>query len=309
VSDAIAWLAVNLPSAPPALQEHLERAVVAGAAAASGGVGGAGVNDDSPLREVAAGAGGEMRGGPAAVTGSSSGVSVAEALACGARLLYREVLAGTGGREDAIVLLAADALLTHAFEAQAESDPAGLAAFAARWGASGEIGRLADFGPGSGEMNGEERGERGEELVEALESLRALSKQQAALYRLLAGYAEDAGNPELAQRFHDLHADEQHHFSRLTARVLELGAKPGRIDEDRLAGGALGEIERSGIPFGVGIFAGWEELVRRLEEREMGDFRSFPLEKADGKTRVLIEEIIAVEAHQFAELGGKWTKA
>jgi hypothetical protein len=40
--------------------------------------------------------------------------------------------AGRGGREDALALLAADALLTHALEAQAELDPDGVAEFAAR---------------------------------------------------------------------------------------------------------------------------------------------------------------------------------
>jgi hypothetical protein len=39
--------------------------------------------------------------------------------------LYAQVLARHGGREDALPLLAADALLTHAFEAQAEIDPRG----------------------------------------------------------------------------------------------------------------------------------------------------------------------------------------
>ena len=37
-----------------------------------------------------------------------------------------------GGRELALALLAADALITYAFEAQAEADPAGLAALATR---------------------------------------------------------------------------------------------------------------------------------------------------------------------------------
>lgn len=72
--------------------------------------------------------------------------TVAEALAEAALALYAEVLEGTGGREDALPLLAADALLTHAFEAQAELDPAGLTAFAARWGAAGRLAELAAGG-------------------------------------------------------------------------------------------------------------------------------------------------------------------
>lgn len=64
---------------------------------------------------------------------------VPEALAEGSLVLYRAVLRGTGGREDALALLAADALLTHAFEAQAEADPNGLGALAERFGARGRL--------------------------------------------------------------------------------------------------------------------------------------------------------------------------
>ena len=55
-----------------------------------------------------------------------------EGLAAGAMALFEQVLRGTGGREDALALLAADALLTHALEAQAELDPDAVAGFAAR---------------------------------------------------------------------------------------------------------------------------------------------------------------------------------
>jgi hypothetical protein len=69
--------------------------------------------------------------------------SVAVALAEGALRLYEAVVRGGGGREDALPLLSADALLTHAFQAQAESDPAGVAELAARWGGDGRLGALA----------------------------------------------------------------------------------------------------------------------------------------------------------------------
>ena len=66
-----------------------------------------------------------------------------DALATAALALYRRVAAGSGGREDALPLLAADALLTHAFEAQAEIDPAGLDGLAERWGVRGALGEVA----------------------------------------------------------------------------------------------------------------------------------------------------------------------
>lgn len=58
--------------------------------------------------------------------------SVPEALARAALDLYAAVVRGSGGRQDALPLLAADALFTHAFEAQAEIDPEGVADLVAR---------------------------------------------------------------------------------------------------------------------------------------------------------------------------------
>jgi hypothetical protein len=68
---------------------------------------------------------------------------VPEALAAGAMSLYEQVLRGAGGREDALPLLAADALLTHALEARAEMDADGVGGFAEAWGGAGRIGVLA----------------------------------------------------------------------------------------------------------------------------------------------------------------------
>jgi hypothetical protein len=68
--------------------------------------------------------------------------SDADALAEGALALYAEVLRGTGGREDALPLLAADGLLTHAFQACAAADPDRLVDFARRWGGGGLLGEL-----------------------------------------------------------------------------------------------------------------------------------------------------------------------
>lgn len=68
---------------------------------------------------------------------------VPDALAAGALRLYRTLLNGAGGREDALPLLAADALLTHALQAQAELDPGGLGDFTRRWGAAGALAELS----------------------------------------------------------------------------------------------------------------------------------------------------------------------
>src|SRR5687768_636399 len=70
-----------------------------------------------------------------------------------------------------------------------------------------------------------------EECRDLLEASRRLEKEQALLYRGLAARAEASGEVDLAQRFHDLHADEQHHLSRLTARVLELKGRPAELKD------------------------------------------------------------------------------
>jgi hypothetical protein len=69
---------------------------------------------------------------------------VADALAEGALALYARLLAGGAGapREDALPLLAADALITHALEAQAQADPDGVSALAERIGAAGALAGL-----------------------------------------------------------------------------------------------------------------------------------------------------------------------
>jgi hypothetical protein len=71
----------------------------------------------------------------------ASATSVPDALAEGALTLYAEVLRGTGCREDALPLLAADALLTHTFQ---ELDPAGIPELARRCGGAGRLGELAE---------------------------------------------------------------------------------------------------------------------------------------------------------------------
>lgn len=82
---------------------------------------------------------------------------VPDALAEGALRLLERVARGSGGREDALPLLAADALLTHAFQAQAEADPAGVAALAARWGGAGRLGELASRLPAASPHSPPER--------------------------------------------------------------------------------------------------------------------------------------------------------
>lgn len=113
------------------------------------GVHGGGAMADDPPRSAAAWLRARVPGAPPALLaamldalGPDEGEPVPDALASAAVRLYARVRDGSGGREDALPLLAADALLTHALQAQAETDPSGVAGFAARWGGAGRLGSL-----------------------------------------------------------------------------------------------------------------------------------------------------------------------
>jgi hypothetical protein len=73
-----------------------------------------------------------------AVLPADAALPVPDALAAAALALYARLRGES--REEALPLLAADALFTHALEAQAEVDPDGLAALADRMGAAGALG-------------------------------------------------------------------------------------------------------------------------------------------------------------------------
>ncbi|HEX5870511.1 MAG TPA: ferritin-like domain-containing protein [Longimicrobium sp.] len=132
------------------------------------------------------------------------------------------------------------------------------------------------------------------ELISALEEARAAEKEQALFYRALAAEAEDRGDDAMSERYNELHADEQHHVSRLTARLLELGAP--LADIANLAG------ERVGME-------AWEAAARVREEAEVLRYERLLRGELDAETRGLIEEILDTERHHAAELGGKWTTA
>jgi len=99
--DLLAWLDTRRPAPPPALRAHLDTAMT-----------------------YAPGAPG---------TPGTPGLPLPDHLALlGRTVLARVTARPAGGRELALDLLTADALVTYAFEAQAEADVAGLARFAER---------------------------------------------------------------------------------------------------------------------------------------------------------------------------------
>ena len=74
----------------------------------------------------------------AAALPADESLPVPDALAAAALALYARL--GGERREEALPLLAADALFTHALQAQAEADPEGVAPLADRMGAAGALG-------------------------------------------------------------------------------------------------------------------------------------------------------------------------
>lgn len=132
------------------------------------------------------------------------------------------------------------------------------------------------------------------DLITALEDARAAEKAQALFYRALAAEAENRGDAAMSERFNDLHADEQHHVSRLSARLLELGT--GLADIANLAAETVG-------------MDGWEAAAAMREEAEVARYEQLLQGDMDADTRALLQEILDTERHHAAELGGKWTRA
>lgn len=135
---------------------------------------------------------------------------------------------------------------------------------------------------------------RAGEVVALLESLRRAEKEQALAYRAIAARAESDDAPELAQRFHDLHADEQHHLSRLTARLLELGERPSEL-----------QLRPPTLP----PPAEWHTTIQHREAAEIERYQNALATHLDSSTRALLEEILEVEKQHATQLGGKWTIA
>jgi len=130
-------------------------------------------------------------------------------------------------------------------------------------------------------------------LIEGLQRARGSERSQVRFYRALAAAAETAGRQEEAERLHALHADEQHHLSRLTARLLELGAEAG------------GEPEGEAVP----DLDSWEEVARAREVTEVARYAGLLELEQDDDTRALVEQILESERHHLRELGGKWMPA
>jgi rubrerythrin len=134
------------------------------------------------------------------------------------------------------------------------------------------------------------------EAIGRLERARAAERLQTRFYRALAAEAVSSGDLSGEERLNELHADEQHHLARITARLLELGLAPEPLAEPR-PGGSL-------------PWPDWEDEARSREEEEIRFYTE--LMEAGGLdpvTREIIEEILASERQHARVLGGKWVPA
>jgi rubrerythrin len=132
------------------------------------------------------------------------------------------------------------------------------------------------------------------DVIEGLRLARAAEKEQSLYYRGLSAQAEDGGHTDAAERLSALHADEQHHFARLTARLNELG-------EDM--------PELTGIRAPSGHIEDWEPAAREREQLEIDRYRALLALDLDAQTRALLEGVLEVETHHHENLAGKWTQA
>ncbi len=132
------------------------------------------------------------------------------------------------------------------------------------------------------------------DLRDLLERGRERERAQTLFYRRLAALAEDAGDAVAAERLNALLADEQHHLSRLTARLLELGSRPADGEATTVAGTDL---------------LRWEETARRREAEEVSWYEDAARRSTDEATRAILLEILDSERHHHEELAGKWMPA
>jgi len=127
------------------------------------------------------------------------------------------------------------------------------------------------------------------DVIDALTAARRAEKEQALFYRAHAARAEDQGNSDDAEALNGLHADEQHHLSRLSVRLVELGATLENLDDMRIS------VDT----------ADWRAAARQREHAEVELYESLLRLDVDEETRRLLEEILAVERAHERTLGGK----
>ena len=132
------------------------------------------------------------------------------------------------------------------------------------------------------------------DIIRELHSARRAEKEQALFYRALVTHAENAGDTQVAEDLNGLHADEQHHLSRLTVRLVEAD----QTVED------LGSVRMPETRY-----EGWETEARSRELDEIARYERIAAQLLDSLTAALIVEILNAERQHAETLGGKFMSA
>jgi rubrerythrin len=130
--------------------------------------------------------------------------------------------------------------------------------------------------------------------MKLLHEARLAEKRQALYYRALAAAAEEAHDADMSERMNGLHADEQHHLSRLTVRLVEFGEPVADLGAEPAPAVRLGE---------------WEKEARKREHGEIERYRRLLRASLDDRTRAMLEEFLTAERAHAEILGGKWMGA
>jgi rubrerythrin len=131
-------------------------------------------------------------------------------------------------------------------------------------------------------------------IADQLHEARLAEKRQALFYRALAAAAEEAGDADLSERLNELHADEQHHLSRLTVRLMELDQ-------------VLPDLSNEPSP--QVTLSGWEEVARGREAEEVARYAHLLNAELEDRTRHMLEQFLEAERGHQQVLGGKWMSA
>jgi rubrerythrin len=129
----------------------------------------------------------------------------------------------------------------------------------------------------------------------ALHEARALEKEQAQFYRVLSVQAEEEGNLEDVEALNGLLADEQHHLSRLSVRLVELGEELAPFSDEHMPSDA--------------IYANWRDVARIRERKEVARYEEILTLPLDKETAHMIRGFLDVEKQHAQHLAGKYTDA
>lgn len=132
-------------------------------------------------------------------------------------------------------------------------------------------------------------------FVPHLHEARALEKEQAQFYRVLSSQAEEAGNDEDIEALNGLLADEQHHLSRLSVRLVELGENLAPLSDAIMPSDA--------------VYDNWRNVARTRERNEIARYERILELPLDDETARMIHSFLDAERQHEQHLAGKYTDA